>query len=277
MFKRKVKIVILFLLIMATIVGGFILYKRLEANRLSYNANIYDYLSSSAVEVININKDYIVNDVFILYPAIEQLVAVLEGKYNLPLVISFYEGNKSLLLTKITDQEFEDIQESIKKNVSINFEPEIRQYKDVDILFYPLTDSEFIVCSFNKGILAVSTSLKLIEDFIDIDPLNTFYSEIEDKLLKEKIEKILLSNTVQLFKKYKDNLVVFEYKLENKSVVLDGFSSKFKSMLVHDSFDSDFSLYPYSINIPDSLCVDSCYISDGNETSNLKIYLNKRF
>lgn len=276
MSNQKVKIVILFLLIIITIVGGYILYRRLEINKQSSDVNIYDYLPPSSAEVVNLNKSYDIDDIYLLYPSVKDLIALLGDNYSFPLVVSIFETQKILLVTKVTTQEFASIQKHIANDILSSFQVKNFKYKDVDIFLYSLPEDGFITCTFKKGIFAVSKNIKLIEDFIDTDPQNTFFSELySNQYLKERINKILASATVQLFKKTNNQLIVLDYSVNRDSILLDGFYAKLNTKTPLDSVDSN--LLPDKFSFTDSLCVDSCYISNDSIFPRLKIFLNKKF
>lgn len=278
MFNQKVKIVILFLLIIFTIVGGYTLYKRLAINKQSFDVEIYDYLAPSGIEVININKSYNVDDILILYPSIRDLMSIVGDHYSLPLVVSIYENQKSLLMTKVSSQEFNDIKKELESRMLSNFPTKSIKYKDVDVFLYPVSENQFVVYSFHNGIFAVSKNLKLIEDFIDTDPHNSFFSGLNsNEDLKVHIEQILASETVQLFKKTDNYFLALDYSRNNDSILLDGFISVWDSRITSDSVNLDFGVLPYQFNLPDSLCLDSCFISDDSIFPRLKLFLNKRF
>lgn len=273
MRKQNIKIVILFFLIIIVLIGGWILYSRIEYNKQSFSVNIHDYISPSAQEVIYINKAYSIEEIYSLYPYTKELIEILNKKYSLPIIILKYENNESILLTKASLEEESEIKKFIEENISAHFPAEKRQYKGADILFYSLPNNSFLVSTFYKGIFAVSKNYKPIETFIDSDPENTFFSGENDN---ELINKMLLGSTINIFSRINNNILAVYYTFQNDSITLDGhiFSlNKIKS----DTISPDLSFVPYMINIPDNLCIDSCSISENNKPTTIKIFINKKF
>lgn len=273
MRKQNIKIVILFLLIIIVLIVGWVLYRRIEYNKQSFSVNIYGYISPSAQEVIHINKGYNINEIYSLYPYTKELIEILNKKYSLPIIILKYENNESILLTKASLGEKSEIKEFIEKNISSYFPAEKREYKGAEVLFYSLSDNSFLVCTFYKGIFAVSKNYKPIEIFIDSDPENTFFS---DEKNKELISKMHSSSTINIFTKTDKNILAVNYTFHNDSITLDGHIFSLNK-INSDTVSPDFSFIPYMINIPDSLCIDSCNISENNKPASIKIFINKKF
>lgn len=272
MSKRNIKIVILFLLIIIVFIGGWSMYSKLDYNKQSVSANIHDYISPLAKEVIYINKGYGIDEIYSLYPYAKELIEVLNKEYSQPIVILKYKDNKSILLTKANIEQELKIKGFIENNISTFFPVKKRKYKDVEVLFYSLPDNNFLVCLFYKGIFAVSRNYKPIKIFIDSDPENTFFS---DENNKELIEKMLLSSSINIFTRIEKEILAVDYTFHNDSITLDGYilgTDKIKS----DTVSPDLSVIPYMINIPDSLCIDSCNISERDKPTSIKIFINKK-
>ncbi|MDR1091074.1 MAG: hypothetical protein LBL79_08365 [Prevotella sp.] len=273
MLKRSIKIVILFLLIIIVLTGGWNLYRKLEYNKQSVSANIHDYISPLAKEVIYINKGYGINEIYPLYPYTKELIEVLNEEYSPPVVIFKYKNNESVLLTKASIEQESKIKGFIENNISTYFPAKKRKYKDAEVLFYSLPDNNFLVCSFHKGIFAVSRNYKPIKTFIDSDPENTFFP---DENNKELIDKMLLSSSINIFTKTETEILAVNYTFHNDSITLDGYvfsADKINS----DTVSPGFPVIPYMIDIPDNLCIDSCSISENNKPTSIKIFINKKF
>lgn len=95
MMKRWIKIIILFVLIVIILIGGWGMYKALEYNKQSFSVDIYKYISPQATEVININKGYTLNDLYIYDSSFAGLIKVLDNDITYPVVIcKFKDGKK---------------------------------------------------------------------------------------------------------------------------------------------------------------------------------------
>lgn len=273
MSKRSVKIVILFLLIIILLIGGWNLFRKLEYNKQSFSADIYSYLSPTAETVIHINKEYSIEDAYALYPSIKELTKVFNDDYSLPIVVLIYKNGESVLLTKTNHEQESDIRNHINNQVALPYSVKKRQYKDTELMFYSLEDGGFLICTFYKGLFAVSKDYKPIEQFIDSDPENTFFTNSKDK---EFIDKTLENTSASIFFKLKDNLLAADYIIHNDSIKLDGYIiERFKSK--SDSISTDYSVIPYLISIPDSLCVESYNLDTITNPSRIKIFINKKF
>lgn len=273
MSKRNVKIVILFLLIVIVLIAGWSLYRRLEYNKQSFSANINDYISPLAEEVIYINKGYGIDEIYSLYPYTKELIDVFGGEYSPPIAILKYKNEESVLLAKASiDQEL-TIKDFIKNSISPYYPVKKRKYKDAEILFYSLPNNNFLICSFYKGIFAISKNYKPIEIFIDSDPENTFFSNENNK---EIIERILANPSINIFTHIEQDMLAVNYTIHNDSITLAGYVLR-ANEIASDSVSPDYSVIPYMINIPDSLCIEDYTISEENKPISMKIFINKKF
>lgn len=273
MSKRSVKIVILFLLIIIVLVGGWNLFRKLEHNKESFSADIYHYLSPTAEAVIHINKEYSIQDTYVFYPSIKDLTDVFNGDYSLPIVILIYENGESVLLAKANHEQESDIKNFINSQMALPYSVKKRQYKDTELLFYTLKDGGFLICTFHKGIFAVSKDYKPIEKFIDSDSENTFFTNSKNK---ELIDKMIRNTSVSIFHKLRDNLFIADYMIHKDSIKLEGYIIE-TTKIKPDSLRLDYSIIPYLISIPDSLCIDSYNLDTINELARVKIFINKKF
>lgn len=96
MAKREIKIVILFILIIAVLIGGWRLYNKLEKNKQSFSVDIYEYISPQAVAVININREYNLDMLYQYDPSLRSLTGVLGENLSFPTIISKYKDNSNV-------------------------------------------------------------------------------------------------------------------------------------------------------------------------------------
>lgn len=268
MISRNAKIIILFILIIAVLIGGYWLYKRLEYNKQSFSANIYEYVSPQAVEVVNINRKFNLGDIFLLNPSYKTIIDALGDNIQFPVVFMKYENDETVLIMRaIQGQDIDGYIPSV-------FPAKERKYKDVNILLYTLPDGDFLVCARHKGLLVVSKSYKPIELFVDSDAENTFWNNYKDQ---ELIFKILDNSPVGFFTKLEnDNMLAFDYKYKSDSITLDGYILK-TDRIVTDSISMDYLELPDMISINDSLCIDGYEVLSETNPIGLKVFLNKKF
>lgn len=272
MAKRKIKIVILFILVITILTGVWHFYHKLEYNKQSFSVDIYGYVSPHAINVININREYNLDKLYIFDPSLRNLTEILGDNLSFPIIISQFNNNEKILITRVSQNRETEIREYIQTYIAPDFSPKWRKYKNADILFYALPDNQFLICTFYKGIFAISYNYKPIEAFIDSDPENTFFSDEQNADL---ITKIRNSNPVCIFAKTKDNTLALDYSAQNDTIRLTGYI--LNNIHREDSIGKDYSIIPYLVRFPDSLCIDSIAVEQENKPVNVKILLNKKF
>ncbi len=274
MAKREIKIVILFVLIIVVFVGGWRLYNKLEQNKQSFSVDIYEYVSPQALTVININREYNLDMLYQYDPSLSSLTGLLGRNLSFPTIISQYKDNASILITKTEQEKESDIGDYIKNYIRSDFPPQKRKYKDATIWYFTQPDDKFLVCTFYKGMLAVSNHLKPIEIFIDSDPENTFFSN-ENNI--ELIAKIRNSTPVCIFTKVQDKTLALNYVPYDSSIQLIGYILENKQKAASDSTTLDYSIIPLLMDLPDRMCIDSINIQGESKPVSVKVFLNKKF
>lgn len=268
--KRGVKIVILFVVIIALLYGGWYMYKRLEYNKQSFATDIYQYVSAQAIEVININKTYNADKLYTYYSPSVELLNILGDQIYPPIIISRYAKEKNVLTMRVGKEEEELIKEHITKDIAIPYLPKKLYYKDNEIFIYALKNDKFLACTFYKGLLIMSYNYKLVKNIMDTDPENYFFSDKDyKKTLKDAINKYPIS----VFVKLQDNdILAMDYNCKNDTITLDGY---LLSKANNDSITSTNKLIPFLISVPDSICIDGYEIYNENNLTKAKITLNK--
>ncbi|NDV96803.1 hypothetical protein D0T84_18090 [Dysgonomonas sp. 521] len=272
MAKQKIKIVILFILIITILIGVWRLYNMLERNKQSFTTNIYDYISPQAVSVININREYNLDKLYIYDPSLKKLIEMLGDNLSFPIVISEYKNKERILIAKVGQEEESEIKDFLNKYIAPHYPPKERQYKSAGILYYTLSGDRFLVCTFYKGIFAVSYNYKPIRAFIDSDPENTFFSDEQNE---ELIARIRNSTPICMFAKLQNNMLALDYQTQNDSIILDGYILD-NNKVLKDSISPDYAVLPYLMQLPDSICIDSISVQKENKPVNVKIFLNKK-
>lgn len=274
MAKRDIKIVILFVLIITVLIGGWRLYNKLEKNKQSFSVDIYGYISPQAVTVININREYNLDMLYQYDPSLRSLIGVLGGNLSFPTIISQYKDKASILVTKIEQEKEPEIADYIKNYIAADFPPHKREYKDAIVWYFTQPDDKFLVCTFYKGMLAVSNYLRPIEIFIDSDSENTFFSD-ENNI--ELITKIRNSTPVCIFTKVQDKTLALNYVPYNNSIQLTGYILENKQKGVSDSIKLDYATIPLLMDLPDKMCIDSINVQNDSKPTSVKVFLNKKF
>ena len=269
MTKRRIKIVILFVLIITILIGGWQMYRRLKYNRQSFDTDLYSYVSPQATEVININRGYNFEKLFLYEPSLSRLIETLGDNIHYPVIISKYANGKMLLAMKASHEQEYAIREYIDKQISLPFPPKIVKYKDAEIYIHALTNSEFLVYSFYKGLFFVSHHYKPVENILNSDPENTFFS---GEKYKEIIEKVRLSAPVSMYIKVHNDMLAIDYNIHNDTIQMEGYILNLNE---GDAITPNREVIPFMINLPDSICIESYTISDENKPTAVKIKLNK--
>ncbi|MDR1882579.1 MAG: hypothetical protein LBR26_07325 [Prevotella sp.] len=269
MTKRRIKIVILFILITAVLVGGWRMYKKLEYDKQSFDTDIYAYVSSRATEVININREYYMEKLFVYDPSLSVLTGLAGDNIHYPVVISKYADGRKLLAFKAGREQEYGIRERLEKRLALPFPPKAIKYKDAGIYIYALANNDFLACSFYKGLFFASRHYRLMEDAIDSGPGNAFFSGEDNK---EIMEKIRLGAPVSMYMKLQNSMLALDYGIYNDTMKMEGFvlnrNKPYPPLCGLESI-------PFMINLPDSICVEDYMISDEKEPASVKIILNK--
>ncbi len=247
------------------------MYKRLEYNKESYTTNIYDYISPQFSEVININREYNLNELYAYDSTLVELIRIPDREISYPLVVCKNGRGERLLVSKAKRGEAEDIIKHIETYIARPFKPKTRVYKDTEILIYTLSNDRFLACTFYKGLFAASENYKLIEDLITATPDNSFYANKENT---EIIDKKLTSSPVSISANDGKSLLIMDYKANNDTISLDGIVFRKNQQ---DSPDAERALTPYLNKLPDYLCIDRYEISDENNLPTFHVILNKMY
>ncbi|GAB6121770.1 hypothetical protein JCM30204_29190 [Dysgonomonas termitidis] len=245
------------------------MYKRLKYNKQSFDTDLYSYVSPQATEVININRGYNLEKLFSYAPSLTGLIDILGNNIHYPVIISKYANGNMLLAVKTSHEEEYAIREHIEKVVSLPFSPKIIRYKDAEIYIHALADNQFLVYSFYKGLFFISHHYMPVENILNSDPENTFFSGEEHK---EIIEKVRLSAPVSMYMTLPGNMLAIDYSVHDDTIYMEGYILNHGK---HGSFTPNPNLIPFMINLPDSICVEDYIISDENKPAAIKIKLNK--
>ncbi|MDU1890710.1 MAG: hypothetical protein E6767_08470 [Dysgonomonas sp.] len=267
MVKRFVKIVILFVLIILVLLGGWRMFNSLERNKQFFSENIYNYVSPEAVEIISINKKYKSGDLLLYDTDLYDLIPIDKDFLLSPVIITKDKKENRVLLAKIKYEDQQEILYFIKNYVAAPIREKNTRYKNTDIYTYSLQDGRFLSCTFYKGIFVASRSYKSIKSFIDTDTENSFFKNYE-------IEHIDKQSPIDIYIKVDNNVFVLDYAKDNDTIKFTGHiydtpSRKF------DSIKIGYEYLPYFIPLHDSLCIDKIDIMNENYPPEVKIVLNK--
>jgi len=258
MIKRRIKIVILFIIVVVLFIGGWYMYKRLDYNRQSFAENVYQYVSPKAIQVINVNREYNLDELFLYDNSLYELTNILGRKKPVPIVISKYEDGDIVLMTKVNLDQQNTIKEHIASQVALPFPVKKQQYKDTEVFVYCLPDGTFLACSFYSGIFVASKSYKQVCDIIDADIDNSFFANSEDE---EMISRILERIPVSMYIKSEKGILALDYSVRSDTIKMNGYlygSGQSDSLEIKQKFT------PYIIDYPSDICVESYDITGSN-------------
>lgn len=267
--KRWIKIIILFILIVIIIGGGLNMYRTLEYNKQSFSADIYNYASPLAEQIININKEYDINKLLIYDSTLVQIIPLVKNHITAPFIICDFVDNKKALVTKVTRDQEIHLKNKLENSTSADYPPLIKAYKDFRIIGYKLPDNEFIFCTFHQGISIISRSYKQIMDIIDTDPENTFFTN-ED--YEKEILDIKENAPVGLFIKHDRDMLSFDLQIYQDTIEMKGYILQYEK---RDSTSFYFKVLPHLLSLQKNICIDYVEIQYKNNLPTAKIILNK--
>lgn len=251
------------------------MYKRLSYDKEVFDTDIYACIAPRASLVININRNHGLETLYLYNSDFKYLTQTLGKSISFPLVIAQYEGEGTVLLSKVNKEKEDEIKHLLKEKLSSGFAPKERTYKNARILFYSLPDNRFLACLFYKGIFAVSKNYKLLEELADANP-NISYFENEAHI--EVLQKVKNNSPVSFFINTGSVTFAVDYQTQNDLIVLKGYIlKKHTDSITIDSLNHNYLLYPYRLVLPDSLCIDSADVILFNNILTTKISVNKRF
>lgn len=268
--KRGIKIIILFILMLTGIICGWYMYQRLDYDKKVFDTDIYTCISPQAKQVIHIIREYHFDELYTYESDFKYLINSLSPNYSFPIIISSDKFENKLFLMKTNIKQEEWIKQTLYEKTGASFRPKIRIYKKAKLFVYSLPYDQFLICTFHKGIFAASKNLKQIEEFIDIDPENTFFSFVQDEREEDIVHKIKYNSPISIFIKDKENSLALNYIANKDSIMLDGY-------ILKEYYNPVDSCIPYHIHLPDSLCLDYSLITNTNRMVGIKVKLNKKY
>lgn len=266
--KQRIKIVILFIFLFVILLCGYYMYTRLHYNEETRKTDVYSHVSPQACEVIVVNSESNLSDLYRYNTEFENIIDSLSPDFMYPLLIVSYANESNLLLTKANKYQEENIKKRLQESFSSQLRPKVLHYKDYEILFYPLGGNDFWICTFHRGIFAISKEVQSIKECLDTDPENTFFSAMgNDKAVNDIKE----SGRAYIMIRDKSDYMRLEYRVYNDTISLGG------SICLGERQNSVDSLLPYRMRLPDSLCISKISMDTLNNLPSMKIILNKRF
>lgn len=216
LIKRTIKGIILFILLLVLVIIGIRMYRQIRDNRQNYNTDIYNCLPEHASQVINIGRNYHLEDVFYYDSAFSFLPRLIK-QLSFPILIAKVD-NDYLLLSRITNKQYESINDIFKEDIS-TASPKVLTYNETDILFYPMPKQEFIICSLWKGIFILGTDYKMVETFMTKNNSEPFFYGYDSQILSH----IASNSSISLYIKNEKDLLAMNYAFRNDSLFLNGY------------------------------------------------------
>ncbi|MBD8390275.1 hypothetical protein [Dysgonomonas sp. BGC7] len=269
MIKQRIKIIILFILLLSIIVAGGYMYKRLEYNRQSFASDIYSCIPAQTKTVININKLRNINQI-ISDSTLVKLANISHDMVSYPILICKNDKGESLLLAKINPEQETTIKAHIKTQTNSEFSVKERKSKNAEILFYPLSGDNFLVCTFYHGLMAISKSYKYIEDFTH-SPTDSM--PLEELIRNKQIIQTFQNYDISCFTKNNRNMLALAYNITNDTIFAEGYA-----MLPDNSNDTLLirsNIMQHIQSLPDSFCIDNYQISTKENPATVRFSLNK--
>lgn len=216
LIKRTIKGIILFILLLVLVIIGIRMYRQIRDNRQNYNTDIYNCLPEHASQVINIGRNYHLEDVFYYDSAFSFLPRLIK-QLSFPILIAKVD-NDYLLLSRITNNQYESINDIFKEDIS-TASPKVLTYNGTDILFYPMPHQEFVTCSMWKGIFILGTDYKMVETFMAKNNSEPFFYGYDSQILSH----IASNSPISLYIKNDKDLLAMDYAFRNDSLFLNGY------------------------------------------------------
>lgn len=220
MNRRILQITIFLTLFISIFVYGWGLFQKLSYNRLVFESNIYDYISDDATSVVNFNRNYYFDEYFQLDSTNRYLLDPIKEEITYPLAIIQFEEGEDLLLMKATKEQEESIKKIFHQSIAPFHAPKVKKLGKAELMFYSLSNNEFIITTFYKGIFAISKNYIRIEELVNDRTTSTFFSSTDDVLnfytrrLRENVATSFYSNvdstTFALAYLKKDSTLKFE-------------------------------------------------------------------
>jgi len=268
--KQWIKIIILFVLVTIILIGGLYMYSSLEYNKQSFSTSIYNHIPVQTLSVININKEYNIDNLLFFDSSLIELTNIITAsEVSYPVVLCKSEEEETAIIARTNKEQEAEIKEYIEEYIAESFYPKIKKYKDEQILIYSLPNNNFLACSFYKGIFAACKNYKQIENIIDTDVENNFFTNEE---YEEEISKTLCGQNISVFFKHQHHLLALDYNMQNDTIKMEGYilpDNRGKSGYL------DYKTLLYSIQLPENICIDYSDVLPKNNPPIVKIILNK--
>lgn len=262
--KRLIIIGTTGILTLLLIIGGAKLYNRLSYNKQAHATDVYQYIPPDAGHLVRINNSQGLQNVCRYDSTFAYLATPLRKYINYPLfVISF--GNGQLLMSKVSPEHETEMENIIGSVITTPPYVKKEKYKDAELLFYAMTDNQFIVCTFYKGVFAISKNYKLIEKVIDMKG-NTFF---QDRAIEELQIDMKHKYPSDIFVKSDSLNSIMGLNLVNDTLIFEGYLK----------FDDDININIYKdiLNI-DTLHYSIAEIDTPHSEDNIfiRVSLNKK-
>lgn len=220
--KSGIKVGILFFIVLFVIIGGFIMFQRLNHNKQVFDTDLRTLIPSNTTEILQINKEKEAIKYLRYLDNIRPIFRTLANTLGYPLYIINNEDN-SIIVSKLTTEQEVNIRNLLNNKLYPDFPPKKRIYKDAELLFYITNDNSFFCCMFYKGVFAGGFNYKQLEDIVNIDIKNNFFSDPEIIKISDKIKSTYSAN---LYIKDKKHFSAFNIiSQDSNSLKLDGYTN----------------------------------------------------
>lgn len=264
--KSSIKIGILFVFIIAIIVIGFVMFRRLDHNKQVFEKEITSMVPVDASFVLQINKNKKIEKLTKLSGNLGIFIDSIQESMTFPIYI-VGKDNNSAIVSKLTIQQEAELRDKLDKVLFPSYPPKIKIYNNTDILFYATTDNSFFCCAFDNGVFIGSYNYKLIEGILNTKHKANFFSQPNAENMLNYAKSTYSAN---LYLSICDSMSIFNMSLDNDSIVLDGFIRKYSNADIDTTTN-------YTINqsiLPDTMVAYKISMNYDNLADTMKTYLS---
>lgn len=221
MKKRTLQIVIIIFSLIALLVYGWSLFRRLSHNRLVFVTSVENYVPSETKSVACFNRNYYLDQYFQLDTTNVYLLNPIKENITYPLLITQCKKGEDLLLMRATKEQEDEIKDIFYKKIALFHTPKVRKVGSSELLFYSLPNNEFITLCFHKGVLAISKDYMKIENFVENNTISNFFNT-ESEQLNHYMQKTKENAAVSLFIQENNTIFALSYLSKDSLIHLEG-------------------------------------------------------
>lgn len=267
MKKRTIQIILIIISLIALLVYGWNLFRRLSHNRLVFVTSVEDYIPSETKSVVSFNRNYHLDQYFELDTTNVYLLNPIKDHITYPLLITQFKKGDDLLLMRATKEQEDEIKDIFYKKIALFHTPKVKKVGTSDLFFYSLPNNEFITLCFHKGVLAISKDYMKIENFVENTTASNFF-DTDNQQLNHYMQKTRENAAVSLFIEAKNTTYALSYLSKDSLIYLEGeYFGYLESDSLKLSYNEMNSLLELEHHYTDSIA--------WSEKNKIQIWINK--